>query len=305
MHRRYALPIICLTTIIILTYLPISEQYEINTSDAWKSLKTCIFVVSTSCSNFNTVLRRFESYAEDENMGMVINIHHDDGESECDDISYSLPNLKVTTFPYKSMLWKNLDPHLVEEFEYVWFMDDDLVFDRKSGIFPFDAFLQQVRSVDAIISTPKIIRYSKETTERHGNKQHELYSYTIGEEVDFIEVDAFMFKSKAWIWFQKEIIIDVPNSAWGPDCIWCRIFRLKPQSLYGKLPCFRSLHYGIIHHESENLKKEKKSHKKKRKKEEKVNGSKAYKALLSEKFDPNLFNCSETFSNQISYKEIS
>ena len=51
-------------------------------------------------------------------------------------------------------------------------------------------------------------------------------SETIGsqffEEVDMIEIGSFMFKSDAWIFFHDNILLETPNSDWGPDCFGVR-----------------------------------------------------------------------------------
>ena len=66
------------------------------------------------------------------------------------------------------------------------------------------------------------------------------------EVVDLIEIGSFMFKASAWIFFHDNILIDTPDSDWGPDCVWCQVFSVSPK-VFGNTTCLRSLHYGIIH----------------------------------------------------------
>ena len=44
--------------------------------------------------------------------------------------------------------------------------------------------------------------------------------------------------------------MDTPNSDWGPDCVWCQIFSIHH---FGKIPCLRSNHYGLIHMDTRSL----------------------------------------------------
>ena len=101
-----------------------------------------------------------------------------------------------------------------------------------------------VRKSDAVISSPKIIRRNR-TDDRHiGTVISESFADNFTEEVNFIEQDSFMVKSEAWVFFHDNLLIDIQDSDHGPDCFWCKIFRIK---YFGKIPCLRSLHYGLIH----------------------------------------------------------
>ena len=72
------------------------------------------------------------------------------------------------------------------------------------------------------------------------------------EEVDNIEIDSFMIKTRAWVFFHDYILINATDSDWGPDCVWCQIFSIHN---FGKIPCLRSKHYGLVHMNTASSKK--------------------------------------------------
>ena len=55
-------------------------------------------------------------------------------------------------------------PQHTSDYEYLYFLDDDMLFDR--NVFAFDQFRWLVQRVDAVISSPKIIRNSVLESER-------------------------------------------------------------------------------------------------------------------------------------------
>ena len=85
--------------------------------------------------------------------GMIVNIYDADGKNETD-AHRSITRLFFGGF--KPKLWLSIGENEVEQYEYVWFMDDDLLFSKH--IFPFDQFLHLVKTFDPVISTPKSIR---------------------------------------------------------------------------------------------------------------------------------------------------
>ena len=142
----------------------------------------------------------------------------------------------------KTKLWQYVGSEVVRNYDYVWFMDDDMLFSK--DVFPYDQFLQVVRKADAVISSPKIIRDTGKTKKHKGTVIGETLSSKFFEKVDMIEEDSVMFKQEAWIFFHDNILMDTPNSDYGADCVWCPIFTIEH---FGKVPCLRALHYGLIH----------------------------------------------------------
>ena len=218
------------------------------------SKRICLFVISTHLENYELIVEQFESY-DPSKFGLHVNIYNRRFTSRT--MTQVLQQLKshsitVTYIPgIKPKLWKSIGRSEVDLYEYVWFLDDDLIFSK--NIFPFDQFIHIVREYDAVISTPKIIRDSKDAPKHKGTVTSETIGSQFFEVVDVIEIDSFMFKSDAWVFFHENILIDTPNSDWGPDCVWCQIFNIEPMP-YGNISCLRSSHYGIIHTDSKTNK---------------------------------------------------
>lgn len=237
-----------------------------------------LFVVSTSESNYNAnfVQQQFKSYqnnGDNKNnktrVDILINIYDapkssnaviilddNDGSSKSSSNIENKNNIMISRIPgYKSKLWANIDSRVAQNYEYVWFLDDDFVFNK--DYFPFDQFMNQVDSNDAVLSSPKMIRHKRTTDDVwDGIRSREEFGAEAGEVVNFIENGSFLFKSKAWIWFQKNFVIDTPYSDWGPDVIWCHVLkqeRLHGNTNFGKVDCFLSLLYGMIHIDTKSL----------------------------------------------------
>jgi len=247
--------------------LQVENSNEINIRG--KNNYSCLLVISTSQQNIGFVQKQFESYQNDNTEGQVdilINIYNSPepsnstaalggnenrrGRSNSSSAS-TTSNITFSHFPgLKPKLWKNIDSKLVTKYEHVWFLDDDMIFDKNH--FAFDQFMVQVKLNDAVISAPKIVARDKD--KHRGLKSGDQFgSEAAGEIVDFIEINSFMFKTKAWIWFQENFVIDTPKSDWGPDCFWCKLFKYESENRcnqFGKVACFRSLLYYIVHTDS-------------------------------------------------------
>ena len=206
--------------------------------------KTCLFVISTSTEGFQFVKKQFETY-DPSYFGMIVRIY-DAGPKMETHTSSSIT--RIYFGGTKSKLWQSIGENEVQNYDYVWFMDDDLLFSKH--IFPVDQFLHIVRTCDSVVSTPKSIRKDNKQGPHKATITSEMLGNQFAEEVDVIEVDSFMFKAEAWVFFHDYVLIEAHNSDWGPDCVWCQVFRINN---FGKIPCLRSNHHGLIHMDSRTL----------------------------------------------------
>ena len=210
--------------------------------------KICLFVISTNSSNIDDIVLQFSTYDRSQ-FGMIINIYNEDSYERLtlsNETEY--PILYTFNPGIKTKVWLAVGLKEVEHYEYVWFMDDDMVFSNR--IFPFRQFLHTVRVEDAVISSPKIVRENNAASQHKGTFKEETLWSKFVEHTDYIEADSMMFKTAAWVFFHDHILIDTPNSSWGPACVWCNIFKVE---IFGKTPCVRTLHYGLIHLDTQTL----------------------------------------------------
>ena len=121
-----------------------------NTSAA--KTKLCLFVIPTSIKKLDFIEKQFETY-DPLYFGLIVNIYDANGKNETN-VTRSITRLYFGGF--KPKLYLSIGETEVEHYEYVWFMDDDLLFSKH--VFPFDQFFHIVKSSDAVISTPKNIR---------------------------------------------------------------------------------------------------------------------------------------------------
>ena len=143
-------------------------------------LPSCLFVVSTSFANEDDILRQFHTYRDDPTVGLWVNIY-DNGSSNTNtntinDVSpptitnvdigngSSVSVLRSEILGLKPMLWEQVVPQHTSGYDYLYFLDDDMLFDR--SVFAFDQFRWLVQRVDAVIASPKIIRNNVPDSER-------------------------------------------------------------------------------------------------------------------------------------------
>jgi len=204
------------------------------------SKKICLFAITTSRFRYQDVLQQFYQYRNDTDFHLLLNFYDNDMPPE-------LSNSSTTTFIHgfttKSSFWGALTRNVVQDYEYVWYMDEDMMFGL--NFFPFFQYLHHIRAIKAVISTPKIIRVSEEHNRHQGTWMKEDLGQEFIQVAEKIEVDSFMFVTDAWIYFRENIWIDTPNSCWGPDCFWCKLFNVVTD--FGDIACARSLQYGIVH----------------------------------------------------------
>ena len=152
---------------------------------------------------------------------------------------------------FKPQIWNSINENFVSHFQYVWFLDDDMIFSK--NYFPFEQFLFVVKETDAVISTPKIMRKNKNSSKHKGTFMKEDFIDHLFANVGLIEIDSFMFKTNAWIFFHEQILLKpTPKSAWGPDCFWCELFQ-KHEKNFGKNSCIVYLHHGLMHLNTKSL----------------------------------------------------
>ena len=142
-------------------------------------LPSCLFVISTSAANEEHILRQFNTYRDDPTVGLWINIYdkgsHGSSSNNNDIVSPAIASVSMgdsssisilrSEIPgLKPTLWEQVAPQYTSAYEYLYFLDDDMLFDR--NVFAFDQFRWLVQRVDAVISSPKIIRNSVPESER-------------------------------------------------------------------------------------------------------------------------------------------
>ena len=142
-------------------------------------LPSCLFVISTSAANEEHILRQFNTYRDDPTVGLWINIYdkgsHGNNNINNDVVSPAIASVSMgdgssisilrSEIPgLKPTLWEQVVSQYTSDYEYLYFLDDDMLFDR--NVFAFDQFRWLVQRADAVISSPKIIRISVPESER-------------------------------------------------------------------------------------------------------------------------------------------
>jgi len=208
--------------------------------------KVCLFIISTKMEYAPHILNQFQSY-DPSRFGLLLNMY------DKSDFSSDLPSVTMSYVPgWKSSLWVTITVDKVEGYDYVWFMDDDLVFSKK--VFPFDQFHHVVKTMDAIISSPKVYRPSKKAKFQYSEgkmKPQEIVGSQFTADVGVIEIQSFMFKTAAWVYFHDEMLLDIKDIDWGPDCFWCGMFRVESQ--FGNYSCIKTSYYGMTHLDRQSL----------------------------------------------------
>jgi len=253
-----------------------------------QSFKSCLFIISTAKNTTQHILSQFASYDDDASVGLWLNVYNDNEEQFAitdgivttrtlggkSIISSSIPGLKPT-------LWERATSQYTSSYEYLYFLDDDMLFDK--SVFAFDQFRWLVEHTDAVMATPKIIRMEanageeppaggikgqvrsllkpsknenidKQRQQQYWSRSAPLGLYKgestadrIAAKVKVVEIGSFLIKQAAWNFFLSEIFVPSTESDCGPDCVFCRVFEQADTRHFGKVPCVRSLHVGIIH----------------------------------------------------------
>lgn len=225
----------------------ISKKYTINNL---KPNKLCLLVVSTSIKKISYITDQFKTYDRTK-YSLLLNVYEKGYH-----IDLSLQNkmrnesdIFLTNIPgIKSTLWNFVGKKFVEDFEYVWFFDDDMVFSKK--YFAIDQFMEVAKFSNAVVSSPALMRHNK-NARRVRRAYSELFGDELYAETKFIEIGSFMFKSNAWIWFHDTLLLNISDSDWGPDCIWCPLFTKFTD--FGSTACAIDLHHSILHLDTRSL----------------------------------------------------
>ena len=157
--------------------------------------KICLFVVSTSNKKFEFIKKQFETY-DPSYFGMIVRIYDANGTNETN-TSGSITRLFFGGI--KTQLWQSISKAEVEHYEYVWFMDDDLLFSKH--VLPFDQFLHIVKTSNSVISTPKNIRNTNTGKKHRSVITKEMLGNEFAEEVDLLNKTHSCLKPKLGYFF--------------------------------------------------------------------------------------------------------
>ena len=105
------------------THINVFFWIKVKHTSATKT-KICLFVIPTSIKKLEFIEEQFETY-DPLYFGMIVNIYDADGKNETN-ASRSITRLFFGGF--KPKLYLSIGEKEVEHYEYVWFMDDDLLF---------------------------------------------------------------------------------------------------------------------------------------------------------------------------------
>ena len=173
-----------------------------------------IFAISGAKGDFNRCLHSIYSY-EPEEANLLFNFH--DGTKAPKNSS----RVFYSSHPgYKPVFWSHIDIALLDNYEYIWLLDSDMIFHKK--IFAFEQFMFLVRELDASISTPNIL----------GQHQDNWLSDVPGATSHFavratrIEQGKPLMKTSVLKFLNSEHLLN-PHvhqfSDWGPDFFWCAL----------------------------------------------------------------------------------
>ena len=173
-----------------------------------------IFAISGAKKDFNRCLHSIYSY-EPEEANLLFNFH--DGTKAPKNSS----RVFYSSHPgYKPVFWSRIDTAFLDNYEYVWLLDSDMIFHKK--IFAFAQFMFVIRKLDAGISTPNIL----------GERQDNWLSDVPGSTHHFavraarIEQGKPLLKTAVLKFFNRNRLIN-PHvhqfSDWGPDFFWCAL----------------------------------------------------------------------------------
>mmetsp|Transcript_29510 Transcript_29510/g.65438 ORF Transcript_29510/g.65438 Transcript_29510/m.65438 type:complete len:396 (+) Transcript_29510:57-1244(+) len=304
-HTMFSLPIDCTgSSSPSAAQLSVVSSMDRRKDVSSHSSSSCLFVISTSLRNRPNIMSQFASYRGDDTVGLWVNVYDDmsnknnkttagassssngnvlvnvdDDENHSRIITSAIPGLKPA-------LWEHVVPQYTSDYDYLYFLDEDMMFDR--SVFAFDQFRWAVERVDAVMATPKIIRMSAEGGQlrarplgnsnllrRGQKKKNELQQQQqqqqqqrrrrlqlaplglhkeedVGERyaarVNVVEIGSFYVKTEAWNYFLDNVFIPSSETDCGPDCVWCKVFGLRGVGeRFGSIPCLRTLHVGIVH----------------------------------------------------------
>jgi len=123
--------------------------------------------------------------------------------------------------------WKTLDEGISDEYEYVWFLDDDLDF----TFFHWGIFRSLLRRFNPVVSTPSIVPV--EFGERSSDfdfmrMQSESFrgQAMLAHAAPATEMMAPVISTKIWSALYKRITVQNGRSDWGIDGWWSKLARL-------------------------------------------------------------------------------
>merc|ERR1719158_1580720 len=105
-----------------------------------------------------------------------------------------------------------------------------MAFDK--SVFQFDDFMNQVRTVDAVVSSPRLI-YDKSKISEYRNAEPTTRKNvpttrknvpTTRKNVPKIEIGSMMIKQAGWLFFHDKFLVRGVDSDYGLDCILCGVF---------------------------------------------------------------------------------
>jgi len=252
-----------------------------------KKPPSCLFIISTSQENRPEIISQFSTYDDDKSVGLWVNVYNNRSSIHPHSISTTVSSggkrIITSSIPgIKPSLWQQTaSGNYTKEYDYLYFLDEDMLFDK--SVFAFDQFRWLVEHTDAVMATPKIIRMEanageeppaggikgqvrsllkpsknedidKQRQQQYWSRSAPLGLYKgestadrIAAKVKVVEIGSFLIKQAAWNFFLSEIFVPSTESDCGPDCVFCRVFEQADTRHFGKVPCVRSLHVGIIH----------------------------------------------------------
>eukprot|EP00562_Extubocellulus_spinifer_P006429 CAMPEP_0178531442 /NCGR_PEP_ID=MMETSP0696-20121128/33428_1 /TAXON_ID=265572 /ORGANISM="Extubocellulus spinifer, Strain CCMP396" /LENGTH=255 /DNA_ID=CAMNT_0020163343 /DNA_START=238 /DNA_END=1002 /DNA_ORIENTATION=- len=194
------------------------------------------------------------------NGNVLVNVDDDENHSRI--ITSAIPGLKPA-------LWEHVVPQYTSDYDYLYFLDEDMMFDR--SVFAFNQFRWAVGRVDAVAAGADAAARQQQLVaagEKKGNEQQQQQQQRrrrlqlaplglhkeedVGERyaarVNVVEIGSFYVKTEAWNYFLDNVFIPSSETDCGPDCVWCKVFGLRGVGeRFGSIPCLRTLHVGIVH----------------------------------------------------------
>lgn len=148
---------------------------------------------------------------------------------------------------YKPVFWSRIDVSFLDNYEFIWLLDADMIFHKK--LFAFEQFMFIVRQLDASIATPNI----------HGPRQDNWLSDAPGFTSHFavrstrIEQGKPLMKTAVLQFLNSKRLIN-PHvhqlSDWGPDFFWCA---LAEKLKVSKIDCIIVLMVRMLHMDTKTI----------------------------------------------------
>mmetsp|Transcript_35905 Transcript_35905/g.78632 ORF Transcript_35905/g.78632 Transcript_35905/m.78632 type:complete len:364 (+) Transcript_35905:181-1272(+) len=250
-----------------------------------KKPPSCLFIISTSQENRPDIISQFSTYDDDKSVGLWVNVYNNRSSIHPHSISTTVSSggkrIITSSIPgIKPSLWQQTaSGNYTKEYDYLYFLDEDMLFDK--SVFAFDQFRWLVQRTDAVIASPRIIRMSASVEEPEKSTSEIITTGTIkkhaggnrpkrrrlGGVLDpvgiykeentadrlvaktvVLELGSFFIRTDAWHYFLENVFIPSEETDCGADCVWCRVFgHSSLAGRFGTVPCLRTLHVGIIH----------------------------------------------------------